>query len=421
MSEVVAEDKNSSGNHLKDEISATRRFSEPTRSPPPSKHVPISPPLLLEHPDVRGWFHLLFIMVAFHVVSQNAHSFLVSNTVAGWIEFLYLFHDAPNLLTYWITVVSISTVIPYAMTAANRRGWLGKNATVFVLAVFSFFFLTGVGRLVWTSQTLPASQMMFMLAQSAVLWMKFHSYVIVNAENTDVKIRGGGVLDYAYFLCAPTLVYQMSFRRTERIRWSFFLERLALAIVLFAGLHSLSVSHITPVLGRAAQLSVVDFVSRLLVPMTAFYIMLFFFTFECVLNCLAEILRFADRDFYQDWWNSTTFDEFARKWNVPVHNWLGKHIYADARQNRSLSKPLALFLTFLFSAIFHELILMMLVKSWKPFLFPMQMSQVWLIYYLGPKLKGTKLGNIVFHLGISIGIPLLTCFYAREYAIYRQQ
>lgn len=28
---------------------------------------------------------------------------------------------------------------------------------------------------------------------------------------------------------------------------------------------------------------------------------------------------FADREFYQDWWNSTSWDEFARKWNKPVH------------------------------------------------------------------------------------------------------
>jgi len=28
---------------------------------------------------------------------------------------------------------------------------------------------------------------------------------------------------------------------------------------------------------------------------------------------------FADREFYQDWWNSTSWDQFSRKWNKPVH------------------------------------------------------------------------------------------------------
>lgn len=64
------------------------------------------------------------------------------------------------------------------------------------------------------------------------------------------------------------------------------------------------------------------------------------------------------------------------------------------------------------------MVLMLLVKSWKPFLFPFQMSQVVLIV-LGGRLKGTQLGNFVFHFGIGVGIPLLSCLYAREYALYR--
>ncbi len=61
---------------------------------------------------------------------------------------------------------------------------------------------------------------------------------------------------------------------------------------------------------------------------------------------------------------------------------------------------------------------MVLVKSWTPYLFPFQMSQVGLII-LGKRLKGTQLGNFVFHFGICVGSPLLSCLYAREYALNR--
>lgn len=37
--------------------------------------------------------------------------------------------------------------------------------------------------------------------------------------------------------------------------------------------------------------------------------------FECVCNGFAEFTRFADREFYQDWWNATSMDVFSRKWN----------------------------------------------------------------------------------------------------------
>lgn len=34
--------------------------------------------------------------------------------------------------------------------------------------------------------------------------------------------------------------------------------------------------------------------------------------FESILNLLAELTYFADRGFYGDWWNSVSWDEFAR-------------------------------------------------------------------------------------------------------------
>jgi len=39
---------------------------------------------------------------------------------------------------------------------------------------------------------------------------------------------------------------------------------------------------------------------------------------ELILNVLAEVTYFADRGFYADWWNSVSWDQFARDWNRPV-------------------------------------------------------------------------------------------------------
>ncbi len=58
-------------------------------------------------------------------------------------------------------------------------------------------------------------------------------------------------------------------------------------------------------------------VAHLLIPFTLVWIIVFFILFECILNAIAELTFFDDREFYQDWWNSTTFDEFARKVRAP--------------------------------------------------------------------------------------------------------
>jgi arabinogalactan endo-1,4-beta-galactosidase len=51
-----------------------------------------------------------------------------------------------------------------------------------------------------------------------------------------------------------------------------------------------------------------------------------------MLNGFAELTRFGDRLFYEDWWNSVTHDEFLRKWNRPVYNYLMKVVYSYARK-----------------------------------------------------------------------------------------
>ena len=43
--------------------------------------------------------------------------------------------------------------------------------------------------------------------------------------------------------------------------------------------------------------------------------------FHSFLNTMGEILGFADRNFYNDWWNSGDVMEFWKSWNLPVHRW----------------------------------------------------------------------------------------------------
>lgn len=84
------------------------------------------------------------------------------------------------------------------------------------------------------------------------------------------------------------------------------------------------------------------------------YLLIFYLIFECVCNGFAEITRFADREFYQDWWNATSFDEFSRRWNVPVHSFLLRHVYTSTIDNYRFSKFRAAFVTFLLSAVSHR-------------------------------------------------------------------
>lgn len=72
---------------------------------------------------------------------------------------------------------------------------------------------------------------------------------------------------------------------------------------------------------------ILEVFNSILIPSVLCFVILFLMIFEQILNVVAEITMFADREFYSDWWNSTGFEEFSRKWNRPVHLFLYKYIY----------------------------------------------------------------------------------------------
>uniref|UniRef100_A0A6B2LFZ6 Diacylglycerol O-acyltransferase n=1 Tax=Arcella intermedia TaxID=1963864 RepID=A0A6B2LFZ6_9EUKA len=155
-------------------------------------------------------------------------------------------------------------------------------------------------------------------------------------------------------------------------------------------------------------------IANLIFPIFFCYMLIFYMVFDCICNGFAELTRFADREFYKDWWNSTTMDEFARNWNKPVHEWLLRHIYLESMQTYKFSKSNATHLTFLFSSFLHEGYMILCFRMFRPWLFALQMAQIPLII-LGRDLKGTRLGNLMFWFAILVGVPLISVLYCREY------
>jgi sterol O-acyltransferase len=118
----------------------------------------------------------------------------------------------------------------------------------------------------------------------------------------------------------------------------------------------------------------------------------------------ALIKRFADRGFYDDWWNSETYDEFARKWNKPVHEFLMRHVYLESISSHKWSKQNATILTFVLSSLIHELVFVVIVKRVSLYMMAFQMLQLPLIY-LGRAVKVKNypwVGNAIFWIGMYI-------------------
>ena len=176
--------------------------------------------------------------------------------------------------------------------------------------------------------------------------------------------------NYIDYLCCPTLCYELSYPRTPtRNYMELFYKVLAVFGCIFL-MTVVSEEFILPVLAESHErlaspeikaslydsaLVFAETVSRLLFPFMLTFLLTFLVIFEYTLNAFAEITRFADRQFYSDWWNSLDWLEFSREWNIPVHNFFRRHVYSSSRLS-GVNKVGATSLTFFVSALAHELV-----------------------------------------------------------------
>lgn len=166
----------------------------------------------------------------------------------------------------------------------------------------------------------------------------------------------------AYFLWAPTLVYQPVYPRTPRIRWSFVGKRLFEFVCLSVVMWLLSAQYAAPLLRNATQkIATLDIASilerglKLSTISLVIWLAGFYALFQSLLNGLAEIMRFGDREFYTDWWNSPSFGVYWRSWNRPVYIFMKRHVYMPL-VTRGWNPTMAGTVVFAVSAVLHEIL-----------------------------------------------------------------
>lgn len=147
--------------------------------------------------------------------------------------------------------------------------------------------------------------------------------------------------------------------------------------------------------------------------------LLFFYSFfHLALNILAELLRFADRDFYKDWWNSQSLGHFWSLWNLPVHTWCTRHVYYPLL-SRGYSKHLAACVVFLLSGLLHEYLCCIAMRILTLFAFIMMFIQAPILIVeqkYASFFKQSQLGNKIFWAIYWFGCnPLTVLYYYYKY------
>eukprot|EP00826_Nyctotherus_ovalis_P040292 TRINITY_DN395_c0_g5_i2.p1 TRINITY_DN395_c0_g5~~TRINITY_DN395_c0_g5_i2.p1 ORF type:complete len:269 (+),score=56.80 TRINITY_DN395_c0_g5_i2:612-1418(+) len=262
-----------------------------------------------------------------------------------------------------------------------------------------------------------------------------HSYTVVNFSLREEYLaalkekkaeemkypRNVNLRDYLYYAMTPSLVYELEYPQSkETFRLNYFLTKLFFALVLIVTVYLILCDIWIPLCDDFVSgkiVGILELYMRLVSPFCAAFFLLFLIIFEYVCNCYAELTRFGDRLFYQDFWNCTTYDEFSRKWNRIVHEFLYRHFYL-AMIRKGYSPGKSYIVTLLYSAFFHEYFIICTLKIYRPYMIIMMFSQITMTFlYVGLfRLKrGSIIGNLMYWLAQLFGQNYLVILYTVDY------
>lgn len=280
-----------------------------------------------------------------------------------------------------------------------------------------------------------------------ILGLKVVSYALTNRDLRDAYLindRAGGhetpipipeiykplpypknlsIGNLIYFWWAPTLVYQPVYPRSPAIRPMFVFQQLVELFGTIMAIWFLSSQYALPILQSSlvhlhddiGWITMAERLLKLAVVSIMIWLLGFFAIFQSSLNILAELMRFADREFYLDWWNAGSVGSYWRLWNKPVNNYFVRHLYIPMlklgwRQGQSSV------MVFFVSAVLHEVLVGIPTHNVIGFAFLSMILQIPLVFATAPleKMKGISgpvIGNFIFWLSFFLGQPLGVMLY----------
>ncbi|XP_027204212.2 sterol O-acyltransferase 1-like [Dermatophagoides pteronyssinus] len=327
----------------------------------------------------------------------------------------------------------------------QKRQYSGQIPQAFLYTAYtmiSFFgiFLYGTNSVIVHDIKLSGS--FAVLMETVRLLMKSHSFFI---EKKDLHIekeeiakliaqRQSNIVksfwslpsrarlrNLAYYLFAPTLIYSDYYPRTDKIRWSrvlkFGIQFIVAAMIGFLIFCRFVVANFSKTGIEPFPLNF-NFLYKVFASGAAIYLIGFYGFLHTWHNFTAELMRFGDRHYYEDFWNVTSLKDYYRKWNRIVQLWLYVYIFLPINyrfHNRNLANNFVV----LISAIMHEYILAVTIRFFFPvnFIFFAVVGQ--LIYFLENHDKNSSkqpsIKSILFHTNMFIGWGLLILFYSLEW------
>ncbi|KAG6449596.1 hypothetical protein O3G_MSEX006094 [Manduca sexta] len=270
------------------------------------------------------------------------------------------------LFEFMIAILFFPALKLYAAVGKHVEKYPRASQGFVILGISGLVFLEGalIGVPIWnlSQKHLALASSVTVTCEMFRLAMKIHAVAVACGPRCFGK---GPPLPsfqhYVYFIFAPTLVYRDQYPRTKKTRWGVVLFHfIEVAAIIFYN-SFLWERFILPYwsdYGKQSRVeagTVVRGMFACVLPGVLSFLCGFYCVLQAWLNAFAEILRFGDRLFYEDWWTTSRFSRYYRAWNRVVYSWLRDHLYKPLapRTGRAFST----FIVFFVSALAHEVVL----------------------------------------------------------------
>ncbi|XP_077188577.1 sterol O-acyltransferase 1 [Paroedura picta] len=390
---------------------------------------------LFEVDHIRTIYHMFIAFLILFIVSTFVVDFIdEGRLVLDFDLFVYSFGKFSIVAPTWLCMISSILVVPYGLFCQWAQGYHNSShKTVHSLFYGMLFMLFQIGLglgptyVTVTYDLPPASRLMVILEQVRLI-MKAYSFIRENVprilssspQKTN-SVQLPRFSQYVYFLFAPTLIYRDEYPRNPTRRWSYVAAKFAQVLgslfytyYIFRRLCIPTYRNYSREPFNSRRLVLCIFNSIL--PGVLIMFLVFFSFLHCWLNAFAEMLRFGDRMFYKDWWNSTSYANYYRTWNVVVHDWLYYYAYRDFLWFFGKKfKSAAMLSVFAISAAVHEYVLAVCFGYFYPVMFCLFMFFGIIFNFLISDQRKGSIWNVIMWTSLFLGQGILLCLYSQEW------
>lgn len=347
------------------------------------------------HEILLGFFLLFWLCVFFYFLNLGYQQ---DEGITLWLaKALHLIGSVRwPVLCYLATFVGCAISVPFSMKF---------RASHFITAALA----VGVPVSLFKSGGFTFGERTLLCFLSIIQAMKTHSF-----SNAHKRPDSATMKIFLWFWLAPSLNYELV-EKSEgcTVRLRFVAEKALMTVGCIFLVFCIYESLLLPLYQRKNLVTPVEYFLQSALPLFMANFLMFFAIFEGLCNVTAELTGVSDRSFYEDWWNSRSFEEFSRKWNKIVHRFLRYYVYVPL-SSTFCGKRIALAGTFFISSILHELAIAVMSGKLRCWFLLLQMLQLPLIALgnLSFFKERPIIGNVAILFGLIAGPSLILVLYS---------